>query len=122
MFKIKRIYEAKENTDGFRVLVDRLWPRGVSKEKAGIELWLKEIGPSDDLRKWFGHEVEKWEEFEKRYSQELKGKEDLLGQLKKIERENKTVTLVYSAKDTEHNQAVVLKNYLEKPSGKQDLF
>ena len=110
---IKRAYEPSQKTDGFRVLVDRLWPRGISKEKAAIDLWLKDIGPSNDLRKWFGHDPERWREFKSRYYVELKARKDLLDQIKQAELEHKTITLVYAAKDEAHNDAVVLKQVLE---------
>lgn len=109
---IKRIYDEPSNADGYRVLVDRLWPRGVSKEKAAIDIWLKEVGPSTALRKWFNHEAEKWPEFLKRYEAELKNN-TALSELKKILKKHKTVTLLYGAKDAEHNQAVVLKTALK---------
>lgn len=112
MIKIKRIYEEKSKDDGFRILVDRLWPRGVSKEKAHLDLWLKEIAPSNELRKSFGHDPEKWEEFQKKYLAELKLKKEFLKQIKQIIKENKTITLLYAAKDTEHNNALVLKKFL----------
>lgn len=113
MLKIKRIYEAADNRDGFRVLVDRLWPRGVSKERAHLDLWLKEIGPSDALRKWFGHDPKRWKEFTAKYGKELSGKKDLVRQLKKFEAEHGTVTLLFSAHDEEHNQAVALREFLK---------
>jgi len=81
MFKLKRIYEASEASDGYRVLVDRIWPRGVSKEKARIDLWMKEIAPSDALRKWFGHDPERWEEFQRRYREELQKEIGLINRL-----------------------------------------
>ncbi len=112
MIKLKWVYEIFEKDDGYRVLVDRLWPRGISKEKAHLGLWLKEIGPSDGLRKWFGHDPKKWDEFEKRYIRELKTKKELVGQLKDLEKKHKTITLLYSAHDTEHNQAVALLKFL----------
>ncbi len=112
MISIKRVYEPPEEGDGFRVLVDRLWPRGVSKEKAGIGLWMKEIGPSDALRRWFGHDPARWEQVRKRYEKELDGKKELLSELAGKAGKGR-LTLVYGAKDTEHNQAVVLKEYLE---------
>lgn len=112
MIKIKRIYEQCSKEDGFRVLVDRLWPRGLSKERAKIDLWLKEIAPSDDLRKWFGHDPEKWDDFKKKYASELQKKRDLLLEIKRAEKEKGTLTLLYSAKDTEHNQAVALGEIL----------
>ncbi len=112
VIRIKRIYEQCSKEDGFRVLVDRLWPRGLSKEQAKIDLWLKEIAPSDDLRKWFGHDPEKWDDFKKKYASELHKKRDLLLEIKRAEKERGTLTLLYSAKDTEHNQAVALGEIL----------
>ncbi len=109
---MKRIYEEASSSDGRRVLVDRLWPRGVSRESARIDDWLKDVAPSNELRKWFGHEPEKWAEFKKRYREELKGKEAVLADLRALDRKG-TVTLLYGAKDTEHNQAVALKEFLE---------
>ena len=114
MIKTKRIYESPAKEDGFRILVDRLWPRGVQKEKAKIDLWLKEIAPSDDLRKWFAHDPQKWEEFKKKYAKELATKEGLLNEIRQTEKEKGTVTLLYSARDTERNNAVALKIILEK--------
>jgi uncharacterized protein YeaO (DUF488 family) len=110
--KIKRVYEPPEKRDGFRVLVDRLWPRGVSKSSARIDLWLKEIAPSDGLRKWFGHEPAKWAEFRKRYVHELAKQPEAVAQLKQQVGKG-AVTLVYGAKDEHHNNAVALKEYLE---------
>jgi uncharacterized protein YeaO (DUF488 family) len=106
--KIKRVYEQPEQTDGLRVLVDRLWPRGLTKEKASVDLWLKDIAPSTELRKWFGHEPGKWEEFKKRYLIELNGNP---GQVHLLQQamEKGVVTLVYGAKDKEHNEALVLQ-------------
>lgn len=117
MFRVKRIYEAAESSDGYRVLVDRLWPRGVSKEKAKVDLWLKEVSPSDALRKWFGHDPKRWEEFQKRYRDELKKRTAAVGQLAQLEKEHQAITLLYSAHDQEHNQAVALEAYLNRPSG-----
>ena len=111
--KIKRVYEKPEKEDGFRILVDRLWPRGLTKEKAGIDLWLKEIAPSTELRKWFGHDPEKWEEFKKRYLLELKENEEPMDRLRKqMKKEN--VTLVYAARDETHNEALVLLSELKR--------
>lgn len=113
MIRIKRVYEKLDKTDGFRILVDRLWPRGVAREKAKIDLWLKDIAPSGELRAWFGHDPSKWKEFKKRYFQELKNKNDLVRTLK--DRMDKgAVTLLYGAKDTKQNNAVVLQEYLNK--------
>ncbi len=114
MIKLKRVYEDWEEDDGYRILVDRLWPRGVSKEKARVDLWLKEIAPSTELRKWFGHDVQKWEEFQKKYKKELETKKGLLDQIKQLEQEHSVITLLYAARDTEHNAAVVLRSVLEK--------
>jgi len=108
--RIKRIYDVREESDGFRVLVDRLWPRGLSKSAAEFDLWLKEIAPSTELRKWFGHDVGKWDLFCKRYIGELKNNRDTVDVL--LLNSSETITLLYSAKDTHHNQAVVLSDYL----------
>lgn len=111
MIKIKRVYEPASETDGFRILVDRLWPRGLTKEKTRVHLWLKEIAPSDTLRKWFAHDPDKWNEFKKKYFEELKDKSELFKIIKnKIK--GGTVTFVYGAKDIEHNNARALKEYL----------
>lgn len=109
--RIKRAYEEPATSDGYRVLVDRIWPRGVSKEKLEADVWLKEVGPSNELRKWFGHVAEKYPEFAEKYRAELKGS-DAMAELRTIVRDHETVTLVYSAKDEEHNQAVVLAGML----------
>jgi uncharacterized protein YeaO (DUF488 family) len=114
MIKIKRIYESAAEEDGFRILVDRLWPRGIKKEKAKIDLWLKEVAPSSELRKWFSHDPEKWEKFKTKYAKELAAKQPLLKEIRQMEKEKGTVTLLYSARDTEHNNAVALKAVLEK--------
>ncbi len=112
MIRLKRAYEGASRGDGFRVLVERLWPRGVSKEEAHLDLWLKEVAPSAELRKWFGHDPDRWKEFQRRYRAELKGHKDALKLLKEKDREG-TVTLVYAARDEEHNSALVLKKVLE---------
>lgn len=112
MIKTKRVYEAKYSDDGFRVLVDRLWPRGVSKEKAGVDLWLKEVAPSNELRKWFNHDPAKWSEFQKRYRAELKD-DAALEELKELAKKHKALTLLYAAKDEQYNQAVVLAGILD---------
>ncbi len=111
--KIKRIYEDPSEDDGYRVLVDRLWPRGVSKKDAKLDNWVKEIAPSPELRKWFDHKKEHFEEFALRYHEELKGKEDELNGLRKVA-ENETLSLLYAAKATEINHAVVLRDVLLK--------
>ena len=109
--QIKRVYEPAEKTDGFRVLVDRLWPRGISKEAAAVDLWLKELGPSTALRKWFNHEPEKWEEFQQRYFDELDANAEQLKPLRDAIKKG-PVTLVYSSREETHNQAVALKAFL----------
>ncbi|MCL2037785.1 DUF488 domain-containing protein [Candidatus Saccharibacteria bacterium] len=111
---IKRIYTPASGEDGFRVLVDRLWPRGVSKEEAKLDLWLKEIAPSNELREWFGHDPAKWAEFEKRYIIELNENPETVDQLREILKKNKRVTLLYGARDETHNEAVVLQKYIHK--------
>jgi uncharacterized protein YeaO (DUF488 family) len=113
MVKIKRVYNQPEKGDGKRVLVDRLWPRGMKKEDAGLDLWLKDIAPSDELRKWFSHDPSKWQEFRKRYRKELKDKQDMIEDLRKAARRG-TVTLLYAAKDADRNNAVVLKEMIEE--------
>jgi len=117
LLKVKRIYEAPAPSDGYRILVDRVWPRGVSKERAAIGLWLKEIAPSAGLRKWFGHEPKRWPEFQKRYRQELREKTSLVLQIRQIEKENGVATLLFSARDEERNQAVALRNFLGQRKG-----
>lgn len=109
--KVKRVYEVPDTADGKRILVDRLWPRGLSKEKARVDLWLKEIAPSDELRRWFAHDPAKWPEFEKRYRAELKQQGESMAELKKAIGQGPT-TLLYGAKDEQHNQAVVLMKLL----------
>src|SRR5699024_4399680 len=106
-FKTKRVYEEVAPNDGYRLLVDRVWPRGVSKEKAQLDEWNKDIAPSTDLWKWFGHQSERFDEFAERYKKELDRQQDELKRIKKIA-EDKQVCLLYGAKDKEHNQAVVL--------------
>jgi len=108
---VKRIYEAPDKADGQRVLVDRIWPRGISKEHAALALWLKEIAPSDELRKWFGHEPARWAEFRERYRVELDGNDEAVAQLRGLLGEGK-VTLLYGAHDEAHNNAVALAGYL----------
>lgn len=112
MMQVKRIYDPKSESDGYRILVDRLWPRGVSKEKANIDLWLKDIAPSTELRKWFNHDPDKWEGFQERYKEELSNKKDLIAQILKLKEENDNITLLFSAIDKEKNQAIVLKEVL----------
>jgi len=113
MVKIKRIYEPASPADGRRILVDRLWPRGLSRDKAGVHEWAKDVAPSDGLRRWFGHDPKKWAEFQKRYREELVQHGALLEELARGVR-RQTVTLLYGARDSEHNNAVVLKELLER--------
>lgn len=113
MLKIKRVYEKPDKDDGIRILVDRLWPRGLTKEKARIDKWIKDIAPTDTLRKWFAHKEERWKEFKKRYFEELKEKKDLIKELRTLSK-NDTVTLLYGAKDKERNNAQVLLEFLKE--------
>jgi uncharacterized protein YeaO (DUF488 family) len=108
---LKRAYVPAEPSDGTRILIDRLWPRGLSKEKAKIDLWLKEIAPTTELRKWFDHDPAKWNEFRERYKAELKANKEAVSELKKALQDGPT-TLIYSAHDEDHNDAVVLQEYL----------
>jgi len=112
MLKVKRIYDPASSDDGKRILVDRLWPRGLKKEDAKINEWLKDIAPSDELRKWFAHDPKKWKEFKERYKKELKDKGEILARLKKEVKQG-DVTLLYSARDQEHNNAVALMETLK---------
>ncbi len=111
--QLKRAYDPAAETDGYRVLVDRVWPRGIAKEALQIDAWLKELAPSTGLRKWFHHDPAKWVEFKKRYAGELEQQSDALQQLAARARTGR-VTLVFGAKDTEHNNAVALKEQLER--------
>ena len=112
MFKVKRVYEPANPDDGARVLVDRLWPRGVSKTQAKLSLWLRDAAPSDALRKWFGHDPRKWEAFRRRYQTELKSKSEIVVTLKGLEQKHQRVTLLFAAADPQHNNAVVLARML----------
>ncbi len=111
--QIKRVYDKPAKADGWRVLVDRLWPRGLTKKEAQIDNWLKDIAPSTALRKWFGHDPARWKEFKKRYAKELSNQGDRVEQLAR-EARKRTVTLLFGAKDIEHNNAVALKEHIEK--------
>lgn len=111
MIKLKRVYEEPSSKDGVRVLVERLWPRGLTKKRAAIDLWLKDVAPSPELRKWFGHDPARWEQFQKRYRRELRERKDAIRLLKQKLKEG-TVTLVYAARDEEHNGALALKRHL----------
>lgn len=109
--RIKRVYEEPDRKDGKRILVDRLWPRGLTKEKAKVDLWLKNVAPSTELRKWFAHDPSRWAEFQSRYREEIKNNKEQISLLKQ-EAAKGTVTLVYGAKDQEHNEAVILQALL----------
>jgi uncharacterized protein YeaO (DUF488 family) len=113
MIQLKRVYEKPSRKDGVRILVDRLWPRGLTKERAAVKLWLKDVAPSTELRKWFSHDPAKWEQFQARYRTELGEKADALDLLRQKSKED-TVTLLYGARDEEHNEALVLKSILER--------
>jgi len=112
MLSLKRVYDVATPDDGFRILVDRLWPRGVKKETARVDAWFKDLAPSAELRKWFGHDPARWDGFLRRYQEELRRKAGLLAAIAARAR-GETVTLLYGARDREHNQAVVLKRFLE---------
>jgi uncharacterized protein YeaO (DUF488 family) len=112
MIKLKRVYEEPSSKDGLRVLVERLWPRGLTKKRASVDLWLKDVAPSPELRKWFGHDPARWEQFQKRYGRELRERKDALRLLKQKVKEG-MVTLVYAARDEEHNGALALKRHLQ---------
>ncbi len=112
MIKLKRIYDEPHDSDGFRILVDRLWPRGLSKDKVKVDTWMKDIAPSDSLRKWFSHDTGKWAQFKVRYFEELKDKRELVNLIKEKEKKG-IVTLLFGAKDETHNNAVALKEYIE---------
>jgi uncharacterized protein YeaO (DUF488 family) len=112
MIQLKRVYEEPSQEDGMRILVDRLWPRGLTKACAAVDLWLKEVAPSTELRKWFSHDPAKWKQFQVRYRKELRENKDVVDLLKEKSKEQ-PVTLVYGARDEEHNEAIVLKKVLE---------
>ncbi len=114
---VKRVYDAPSPSDGFRVLVDRLWPRGLTKEKARIDLWLREIAPSDELRKWYGHDPDKWRQFRMKYLRELKGRKDAIDQLRQIIRQHNVVTFLFAASDERRNNAVVLAELFRRLTG-----
>ncbi len=114
MIRIKRVYEPVEASDGFRVLVDGLWPRGFTREKLKADLWLKAIAPTRKLRQWFGHDPSKWETFLEQYHEALAEKEELLSQLLQLEQEHQTLTLLFAARDEQHNHAMALKMKLDE--------
>ena len=112
-FQLKRVYETPGREDGMRVLIDRLWPRGLSKDAARIDLWAKDISPSTELRKWFDHDPERWAQFQKRYAAEIKSQTETLTLLR-LEAKRRMVSLLYGSRETVHNNAAALKRYLEK--------
>jgi uncharacterized protein YeaO (DUF488 family) len=116
--KLKRVYDAPSKEDGVRILVDRLWPRGITKENLAVDLWLKDLAPSTELRKWFSHDPLKWAEFQEKYAKELEASSDAVENLAREVRKG-TVTLLYSSKEAEHNNAVALKRYLERKPAKR---
>lgn len=118
MIHVKRIYEPGSAEDGMRILVDRLWPRGVAKSKANIDRWLKEVGPSTELREWFGHEPKRWKGFQRRYAAELDAQPEAVQWLLDVAARD-TLTLVFAARDTEHNNAVALRDYLRRLSAQK---
>ena len=114
--RLKRAYEPLDDRDGVRLLVERLWPRGLTKDKAGIDEWFKDVAPSQGLRKWYAHDLAKWEEFRRRYRDELKDNPEPVDRLRARVKEG-PVTFIFAAKDEEHNSARVLKDYLEGKQG-----
>lgn len=115
MIATKRVYAEADSSDGLRILVDRLWPRGLSRERAKVDVWLKDIAPSTELRKRFGHERGRWEDFRRIYGEELAENRDAVERLRQLEREAGTVTLLYAAREEEHNNAVALRELLSEP-------
>ncbi len=112
--ELKRVYDPESPSDGYRILVDRLWPRGLTEQRARVDLWLRRIAPTTELRTWYSHDVEKWTEFQKRYEEELSTHGELLDLIGDIERHRKTVTILFGAKDEEHNEANVLVDVLKR--------
>ena len=112
--RLKRVYESPDAEDGYRILVERLWPRGISKEHAKVDLWLKDAGASPGLRTWFGHDPARWEEFRRKYFEEIHTRPEVIGQLREAIRFYEKVTFLFAAHDTEHNNALALKEFLEK--------
>ncbi len=112
--RLKRVYDPPEPADGYRVLVERLWPRGLRKDKAAIDLWVKDAGASPELRIWFGHDPRKWKEFRERYFEEMRSRPEVVRQLRELIRSHATVTFLFSAHDTEHNNAIALRQFLEQ--------
>lgn len=114
--QVKRVYDPPARSDGYRVLVDRVWPRGITKDAAQLDAWIKDVAPSAELRKWFAHDPAKWATFKRKYFRELERREEALEQL--LASAGRTLTLLFGAKDTEHNNAMALKEYLEARNGR----
>ncbi|MGE5832506.1 MAG: DUF488 domain-containing protein [Methanomicrobiales archaeon] len=114
MIRLKRVYAPPSEEDGYRILVERLWPRGISKDRAKIDLWLKDAGASTELRTWYGHDPQRWKEFRRRYFGEIRQRPEVVKLLRDAEREKGTVTFVFAARDEVHNNAVALKEFLEE--------
>ena len=114
MIRIKKAYQSPAQKDGYRIMVDRVWPRGVSKQRLKMDVWLKDIAPSYDLRQWLTQNSQKWDEFKNKYREELKDKSEFLKQISDFEKEKETVTLVYTTGDSQHNNAIVLKEVLDE--------
>lgn len=114
MIQIKRVYDKDLPDDVFKILVDRLWPRGIAKKDGLVDIWYKEVSPSTTLRKWFDHDPDKWESFKNKYKAELADKQDILKEIRSLEREHKKIVLLYSAKDEKYNNAIVLKEVLSR--------
>ena len=115
--RLKRVYEPPETEDGYRILVERLWPRGISKEHAKVDLWVKDAGASSGLRTWFGHDPAKWEEFREKYFEEIRSRPAVIRQLREAIHSHEKVTFLFAANDTEHNNALALKEFLENEPG-----
>lgn len=117
VIRVKRVYDSPEEADGSRILVDRIWPRGLSKGRAAVDFWLKDLAPSNELRRWFGHDPERWTEFKQRYHRELRKRSTALEQIR-MRHSDKVITLLYAARDTDHNNAVALREYLQEWLGR----
>jgi uncharacterized protein YeaO (DUF488 family) len=114
MIRVKRVYEPASRDDGYRILVDALWPRGLTKEKAAADVWVRDIAPTKELRDWFGHDPEKWEEFQKRYWKELDANKEAVEKLRDLIDQHKNVTILFGTKEERYNNAIALREYLEK--------
>lgn len=115
MITLRRVYDLPADGEGYRVLIDRLWPRGISKEKADWKEWMRDIAPSDELRKWYGHDPSRWDKFRQMYKEELKDKKEVLVKLKQLEVEHGTLTLLYSSREEKLNNAAALREFLIGP-------